>query len=144
MPSARSAERMRAVADTNVVVSGLLWQGPSKRVLDLARGGRLELFTSPALLLELEEVLQRKKFSRRLDVAGVLVEDLVLGYAALARVVRPSSIPTVVRADPDDDVVLACALAGQVAAVISGDRHLLSLFEFQGIPIVTPARFLSL
>jgi putative PIN family toxin of toxin-antitoxin system len=135
---------MRAVADTNVVVSGLLWQGPSKRVLDWARGGRVELFTSPALLLELEEVLQRKKFARRLAAAGVVVNDLVLGYAALARVVRPPSIPLTVKADPDDDIVLACALKARADAVVSGDNHLLSLGEFQGIPIVAPARFLDL
>jgi putative PIN family toxin of toxin-antitoxin system len=144
MPSVRSAERMRAVADTNVVISGLLWQGPSKRVLELARAGRIELFTSPALLAELDEVLQRKKFSRRLSAVGVQARDLVLGYAALARIVHPSSVPAVVEADPDDDMVLACALEARAAAIVSGDRHLLSLGEYQNIPILTPVRFLDL
>lgn len=144
MPSVRSAERMRAVADTNVVISGLLWQGPSKRVLELARAGRIELFTSPALLAELDEVLQRKKFLRRVSAVGVQVRDLVLGYAALARIVHPSSVPAVVEADPDDDMVLACAVAARAAAIVSGDRHLQSLGEYQDIPILTPVRFLDL
>jgi putative PIN family toxin of toxin-antitoxin system len=112
-------------------------------VLDLARTGNIELFTSPALLLELEEVLFRDKFSRRLKAADVSPEDLVLGYAALARVISPSPIGPAVKADPDDDEVLACAVAVHADAVISGDRHLLNLGEFQAIPVLTPARFLA-
>lgn len=131
---------MRAVADTNIVVSGLLWQGASRRVLDLARAGRLDLFTSPALLVELEEVLLRDKFSRRLKAAAVAPADLLLGYAALATVINPPPIAPAVVADPDDDEVLACAVAAQADIVISGDRHLLSLGEFQGIPVLAPAR----
>ncbi|HEX5720550.1 MAG TPA: putative toxin-antitoxin system toxin component, PIN family [Thermoanaerobaculia bacterium] len=134
---------MRAVADTNIVVSGLLWQGAPRRVLELARAGDIELFTSPALLLELEEVLFRDKFSRRLKAADVSPEDLVLGYAALARVISPPPIGPAVEADPDDDEVLACAVAVHAYAVISGDRHLLNLGEFQAIPVLTPARFLA-
>jgi uncharacterized protein len=140
----RSAERMRAVADTNVVISGLLWRGASRQVLDLARAGRVDLFTSPTLLLELGKVLQRKKFSRRLAAADVHAEDLVLGYAALAVVIRPPSIGRVVEADPDDDAVLACAVAARANFVISGDRHLLSLREFRNIRVLAPSPFLDL
>ena len=56
---------MRVVADTNVIVSGLLWHGPSRQLLNAARQGTVELFTSGALLAELEEVLQREKFIKR-------------------------------------------------------------------------------
>lgn len=54
---------MRAVADTNVVVSGLLWHGPPRQVLDAARNGVVSLFTSAELLAELEEVLSRESFA---------------------------------------------------------------------------------
>lgn len=100
---------MRAVTDTNVVVSGLLWPGHSRRILELARTGRVELFTTPALLAELEDVLARKKFTRRLNLAGVERQDLVLGYAALARVILPATVPSIITEDPDDDEVLAAA-----------------------------------
>jgi putative PIN family toxin of toxin-antitoxin system len=134
---------MRAVADTNVVVSGLLWQGPPRRVLDLARTGTLELFTSPVLLVELEDVLGRRKFRRRLEDAGVEPGDLILGYAALAGVVVPTEKPAVITEDPDDDEVLACALAARAEVIISGDRHLRSLQSFRGIRIVTAAELLA-
>ena len=57
---------MRVVADTNVVVSGLLWHGNERRLLDAARDGFVELFTSKELLAELEDVLGRSKFAPRL------------------------------------------------------------------------------
>jgi putative PIN family toxin of toxin-antitoxin system len=134
---------MRAVADTNVVVSGLLWSGPSRRVLDRARAGAIDLFTSPELLSELEEVLSRRKFSQRLALAGVEPRELVLGYAALARVILPLEISPVIERDPDDDAVLACALTIRAEVIISGDRHLLDLKEHQGIRIVTASAFLG-
>lgn len=79
---------MRAVADTNTVVSGLLWPGNPRRVLDAARTGALQLYTSAVLLAELDEVLQRPKFAQRLALAGVTARTLVLGYAALARLLN--------------------------------------------------------
>ena len=62
---------MRVVADTNTVVSGLLWHGNPRQVLEAARSGTLQLYTSAALLGEIEEILQRPKFAQRLSLAGV-------------------------------------------------------------------------
>jgi putative PIN family toxin of toxin-antitoxin system len=134
---------MRAVADTNVVVSGLLWPGPPRRILNLAKTGRVELFTSPVLLAEIEDVLSRRKFIRRLELAGVELQDLVQGYAALARVILPAEVPPIIAEDPDDDEVLACALAARAEVIVSGDRHLLRLVEYQGIRIMRPMDLLA-
>jgi uncharacterized protein len=134
---------MRAVADTNVVISGLLWNGPSRAVLDRARSGAVDLFTSADLLAELEDVLSRKKFSRRLQLAEISAHELMQGYAALARIVRPAPIEPIVLADPDDDAVLACALAARAELVISGDEHLLALGQFREVRIVTAVEFLA-
>lgn len=135
---------MRAVADTNVVVSGLLWRGHPRRILDLVRTGQVDLFTSPALLAELEDVLSRRKFTRRMVLAGVELQDLVTGYAALARVILPARVPPIIAEDPDDDEVLACALAARAELIVSGDRHLLKLAEYQGIRIVRPVELPAL
>ena len=74
---------MRVVADTNIVVSGLMWRGNPRRILDAARAGDIQLFTTGTLLAELEDVLSRRKFADRLASAAVRPRDLVLGYAAL-------------------------------------------------------------
>jgi len=134
---------MRLVLDTNVVVSGLLWHGPPRQVVDAARAGRVSLFTTPALLEELQDVLSRPKFAKRLAAAGVTSETLVLGYAALAVLVQPVDIAAVIADDPDDDAVLACAITAQAEAIASGDPHLLQLGQFQGIPMVSPAQVLA-
>ena len=134
---------VRVVADTNTVVSGLLWHGPPRQVLDAARAGTLQLYTTAVLLAELDEVLQRPKFAQRLTLAGVTTHALVLGYAALARLIEPAVIVPVVEEDPDDDAVLACAVAAQAEAIVSGDSHLLDLKEYEKIPVVTAAQLVA-
>ena len=135
---------MRLVLDTNVVISGLLWQGPPRQLLDAARAGRASLYTSAMLLEELQEVLSRPKFATRLAAAAVTAEELLLGYAALAALIHPAAIVPVIAADPDDDAVLACAVAARAGAISSGDPHLLRLAQFEAIPILTPAQVLAL
>jgi predicted nucleic acid-binding protein len=57
--------------------------------------------------------------------------------------IEPGVIKPVVIADPDDDVVLACAVAARAEAIVSGDKHLIDLTEYEGIPILTPAQLLE-
>ena len=134
---------MKVVADTNVVVSALLWRGSLRLILDAASAGAINLFVRPLLLAELQDVLQRPAFARRLQEAAVQPVDLVLGYAALATLFLHTAIPPTIAADPDDDHVLACAVAVQADVIVSGDRHLLALVDFRSIPIVNPAELLS-
>ena len=134
---------MRVVADTNVVVSGLLWHGSPRLLLDKARALELEMFTSIVLLAELEDVLRRRKLARRLALAGVESRDLVLGYAALATVVQSHALAPMIPDDPDDDAVLACAVAAHADVIVTGDSHLLRLGQYQGIPVLTADELLS-
>jgi putative PIN family toxin of toxin-antitoxin system len=135
---------VRLVADTNTVISGLLWHGAPRRLLDAARAGKVSLFTSAALLVELDDTLSRAKFAERLERAGVTRRVLVQGYATLATVVKPAAILPAVLADPDDDAVLACAVVAHAQAVASGDSHLLNLKTYQDIPILTVNELLAL
>ena len=134
---------MNIVLDTNTVISGLFWKGAPRQVLDLARSGTFTLFTSPDLLAELGKVLERQKFSARLAQANISVEELVLGYASLAITVRPHKIAPVIKTDPDDDKVLACAKTANAEIIASGDSHLLDLNEYEGIKIMTVNQLLE-
>jgi putative PIN family toxin of toxin-antitoxin system len=134
----------RAVADTNTVVSGLLWRGAPRQVLDAARRGEVLLFISPELLAKLEDVLSRPKFAARLEAAGVTVAELVTGYAALTHLVRLTAIEPVIAEDPDDDVVLATAVTAQANFIVSGDRHLLEQGRHKAITILAAAELLNL
>jgi uncharacterized protein len=133
---------VRVVADTNIVVSAFLWGGPPAAVLAAAREGRITLFTSPVLLAELEDVLSREKFAERIARVGSSVAQMMAGYRALVTIVRPAAIEPTVR-DPDDDHVLACATAAQAQLIVSRDKDLLDLHQYQGIPILASAAALQ-
>jgi uncharacterized protein len=79
----------------------------------------------------------------RLKQANISVEELVLGYASLAITVRPHKIAPIIKADPDDDKVLACAKTANAEIIASGDSHLLDLNEYEGIKIMTVNQFLE-
>ncbi len=111
--------------------------------MDAARDGIIELYTSPVLLEELEDVLSREKFSPRLVAANVTVQDLVSGYSALATVIEAEPIEPVILVDPDDDAVLACALSADAEIIVSGDSDLLDLKEHKEIRILTATEFLA-
>lgn len=99
----------------------------------------IEVCSSAALLAELQGVLLRPKFTAQLERRGVQAQDLFEGYSSLVTLVSAPAIdPTIVR-DPDDDQVLAAALAASADLIVSGDADLLEVRRFRGIEIVTPA-----
>lgn len=127
---------MRFVIDTNLLVSGVISSGLPRQLLESARAGEFELCTSDVLLAELQRVLGRAKFANRL--AGQAPEGIVADLRKLAIVVAPTRVPRVVLTDPDDDHVLAAALAGAADLIVSGDRRdLLPMGSYEGIPILT-------
>jgi len=131
---------MRLVLDTNVVVAGLLWHGTPRTLMELAFDDTVMLYSSPVLVEELRHTLAYRKFAARIALYQTSVDELTAQYAALVSLVTPAAItPTVLR-DPDDDAVLACALAAQADLIVSGDKDLLVLEQFQGMPIVTAAQ----
>jgi len=130
---------MRLVLDTNIVISGLLWNGPPRKLLDAAIGGTVELYTSAVLATELREALAYSKFSKRLTANGETVDRCVGRFMAIASLTAAATIEGTVVADPDDDHVIACALSAQADVIVSGDAHLLDLKRYQRIRIITAA-----
>ncbi len=129
---------MRFVIDTNLLVSAVISNGLPRQLLNAARAGDFELCTSEVLLAELLDVLGRGQFANRLAQADQTPHGIVDHMRKLAMVVAPTHVPRVVPTDPDDDHVLAAALAGAADLIASGDRRdLLPLVSYEGIPIVT-------
>ena len=134
---------MRVVLDTNIMVSGLLWRGAPRAVIEAARSEQIELFSCAELLEELEDVFRRPKLAARLAQIGKRPTDLIDAYRALIVVIRADPLSAPVSVDPDDDAVLACARAAHAAAIVSGDDDLLRLGVFEGIPILTAPALLA-
>lgn len=134
---------MRLVLDTNVVIAGMLWQGPPRDLLEAALKGAVSLATTAALIEELARSLRYAKLAERISRLGLSAGSIVARYALISDAFLPAAITPRVRSDPDDDQVLACALAAKADLIVSGDSHLLNLKSYQGIPIVRPAEALK-
>jgi uncharacterized protein len=134
---------VRAVLDTNVLLSGLLWSGAPHALVERLHRGTLNLVSSPALLAELTAVVSRSKFDVVLARSQISREDMLNAVRRLAQVVDPPPLHQPVCRDPDDDAILALALAAQADLIVSGDSDLLSLKQYQNIPIVTPTQALQ-
>jgi putative PIN family toxin of toxin-antitoxin system len=129
---------LRLLLDTNIVVAGLLWNGPPRRLLEAAIAGEVELYSSAILLDELAHTLGYAKFSARIEAFGTSLAALVAHYTALVSLVVPASVPRIVANDADDDHVIAAAVAARAELIVTGDRkHLLPIGSHQGIAIVT-------
>ncbi|HEY4173548.1 MAG TPA: putative toxin-antitoxin system toxin component, PIN family [Rhodopila sp.] len=129
---------MRAVIDTNVLLSGLLWHGTPHKLVEQVRSGTLTLVSSPALLAELAEIIGRAKFQAILARSGIDAERMLTQVRQLAEIVDPPPLPTPVSRDADDDAVLALAVAAQADLIVSGDDDLLVLGAYAGIRILSP------
>lgn len=135
---------MRAVVDTNLLVSYLIThRAPVAELIDthLAHGDFV-LLTSHVMLEELDRVLQYRRLYRYYD-AQTRIRFVAL-VASLSEIVDlPHKVPRICR-DPDDDWVIACAVAGDADFIVSGDRDLLDLIQVNRIPMLSARQFLVL
>ena len=134
----------RAVFDTNVVVSAVLWQGTPGRLIALAGDKAVQLFTSRALLEELAATLTKKKLVKSVAATGLTAEHMLSSYRRITTLVTARQLERQVSRDADDDAVLACALAARVDFIVTGDADLLVLDAFCNICIATPAKALKM
>ncbi len=130
---------MRIVCDTNVLVSGVLFNGPPRRILERIARGHFENAVSIDILAEVKDVLIRPKFGLTQEQVSVIVET----FAETFLLVSPDVHLCVVENDPDDDRILEAASAAKADYIVSGDKHLLSLKEWNGIRIRSPSEFLA-
>ena len=130
---------MRVVLDTSTIVSGIGWDGPPRQVLLALRAGQHDLVTSPDLLAELTKVLGYPRL--RPIAAHPLLRTVLERLHQPEHIVIPRERFSIIRADPQDNLVLEAAVAGRADAIASGDTHLLAVTRFRGIPIVTAREF---
>jgi uncharacterized protein len=132
------------VLDTNIVVSGLLWNGSPSKMIDGAIADQVALFTSKVLLVELGDVFSRDKHQSRIKRLGQTPEGLLQQYANICALVSAESLPVPIAPDPDDDWVIATALAAEADLIVTGDKPLLGVGRVGAVRIVTVGEALEL
>ena len=135
---------LKIVPDSNVIISGSLWRGPSSRVFDYARAGNVIVCASPLILEECVQVLRDERFAAFLKAHRTSPDELVRAFEKIAAILPDVVLPGVVADDPNDNIILGCAAAHGADYIVSGDHHLQDLREFAGMTIVSPRQFVTL
>ena len=136
---------LRAVLDTNVIVSGVIAsQGPPSDLLTAWRNRRFDLVIGPAILREIERVLRLPRIMKAYRLVPQDISDLIELLTSGA-ILTPGHLTTPpMSRDPEDDQILACAIEGHADYAVTGDKDLLSLEHYREIPIISPAAFAGL
>ncbi|MGH7964862.1 MAG: putative toxin-antitoxin system toxin component, PIN family [Candidatus Binatia bacterium] len=124
--------------DTNILISGYLWKGATRRALDRVRSGQWTLLRSQATVEEFIRVLAYEKFGLQPTEIQPFIADL----HQISEFVQVRSDVRVIKEDPTDNIFLNLAVDGAADVVVSGDRHLLKLKEVESIPILSVRSFL--
>lgn len=131
---------MRAILDTNVLVSGVIFGGTPRRIVELAQAHEFTMVVTQDIIAEYTVVVER--VSKRYDVKGACeLLDLLIGDSDLS---FSLSLPQPVCAHQADDKFLAAALAAGVTTIVSGDKHLRDVSGWSGISVHTPSAFLKI
>lgn len=135
---------MKIIPDTNVLISATFWDGNESEIIRRAEAGEIQIFISPDILDEFEDVLLWDKFELKIEEMNKTVEEVIGKLMSIAIMVKPKKAVNVVRHDPDDNKILECAIEAEADYIISGDRHLLDLKEFKHIKIIRAWQLLEL
>ena len=131
---------VKAILDTNVIISGIFWKGAPFEILKAWQEHRFRLAITLPILNEYRRVLDEMTKKHPLPVLSSILEVIEL----YSEMVEPVSLAGTVCSDPDDDKFLEAALAADADYVVSGDAALLRLKNHHRIQIVRPAQFLKL
>jgi len=131
---------IKVVVDTNVLISAILFGGTPEKIWELVEQKVIEIFISPEMLKELQDVLEKK-----FDFNVTMSMETLANIKELSTLVEPVLKLKVIKEKESDNRILECAVKENVQYIISGDkRHLLPLKKYRDIKIISPAEFLEI
>lgn len=135
---------LRAVLDTNVIVSGIKKEeGKNGQILKAAIEGHFQMVTSPSILEEIRRVLCYEKIRIEHRWPDPEIERFLIRLAFLSDLTEDSLEVEVIKEDAQDNAIIACALEGKASYIVSGDLHLQRLGRYKKIEILPPSLFLQ-
>ncbi len=130
---------IKAVLDTNIIISGIIFGGKPRQILETSLKGFTQIYISEDIISELKGVLQRPKFKQPPEIIEIIISEFI----SISEWIDPAEHFNVIDIDPDDNIFLDCAFASESEYIISGDKHLLDLKNWKGTKIVTPDQYLK-
>lgn len=131
---------LKVVIDTNVFISGVLVEAgnPSLVIKAWKRTQKYQLFITEEIIQEVLKVMHR------LNVNADIIADWDKAIRGSAISVAPTRKIEAIKEDPTDNKFLECAIEVQADYIVTGDKHLKGLAEFEGIKIVEARKFLDI
>ena len=135
---------LRVVLDANNIVSGTIMNhGSSYETLEAWRKDEFILLTSKAIIKEVERVLHYPRIQKKYHLTEMKIVQVIRNLIKYA-VVTPGELKLkVIKGDPPDNEVLACAVEGEADFIISGDEDLKKLNIYRGIRIIGAKEFVK-
>lgn len=137
---------LRVVVDTNVLISGLfgIKDSPSSQILEAIRTQKIIIVTSPVILEEIAEVISRERIVKLTKMSPLEQANFMNMLIERSDITKGKQLQQKIGRDVKDDKFLACGVEAKADYIITGDKDLLVLKEYEGIKIVTPRKFLAL
>jgi putative PIN family toxin of toxin-antitoxin system len=132
--------KIKAILDTNVLISGVFWKGPPFEILKAWQEQRFRLAISLPILEEYRRVLDEFAKERQMLVLNSVLKVIELR----SEIVKPVPFSEPVCSDPDDDKFLEAAIAAGADYIVSGDKALLNVKFHHEVEVVRPSRFFKL
>lgn len=129
---------MKIVLDANVVVAAFASRGLCESIVELCLHSHEIVFCEELL----DEILRNLR--QKIKLPSGIVKDIGKLLREYANMVSPVPLTSDLCRDPDDVKILGLAVAANVDCIVTGDKDLLILEAFQGIPILTPRSFSNL
>ena len=127
---------MKVVIDTNVFISATFWSGASEKVISKVE--------AKEIIKEFSKVLNYDEIKDKIGDKNLEMKYTIHKITSISEIVEPTQKLKIVEDDPDDNKFIEVAVEGNASHIISNDKHLLKIKEFEGIKIVQPEEFLNM
>jgi putative PIN family toxin of toxin-antitoxin system len=131
---------MRFVFDTNVYLSGILFNGVARKAIEYLIEGKANIYISKNIIEEIEKVLLSPKFNVGIEKAQFIIKEI----ESIAYTIEPKNEIRNICRDNKDHIILECAIESMSEYIVTGDKDLLVIKDYEGIKIITIKEFIEL
>jgi len=131
---------MKIVIDSNIFVSSFFWGGYPREVYERIINGFDELYITDEIIMEIKSVMNSRKF----NLNSIEIDDYIKIIEKYSKKIVSKNIPKSISRDRNDDKILQCGIDGNVDYIVTGDKDLLVLKEYETIKIIKPKDYLEI